>query len=102
MAPIGFALLAGWIAVLALSNAFFAYWVGAELLRSQPNAVVRMLGGVAVLSIAYMIPVLNGLVLFAAVMVGSGIIITTLANGYKRTSYNTAAKANKAKSKTAK
>jgi cytoskeletal protein CcmA (bactofilin family) len=99
MAPIGFALLAGWIAVLALSNALFAYWVGAELLRSQPNAVVRMLGGVAVLSIAYMIPVLNGLVLFAAVMVGSGIIITTLSNGYKRPSYNTAAKA---KSKTAK
>lgn len=90
LAPLGLALLAGWLAVIVLGGAFFAYWIGSELLRSQSNAVIRMLGGVAVLAVVYMIPVLSGLVLFAAVMVGSGMIVTTLSNGYKRPSYTVA------------
>lgn len=92
LAPFGLALLFGWLAILLLSTIFFAYWVGAELLRSQPNAVVRMLGGVAILTVAYTIPILSGFVLFVALVVGSGMIVTTLTNGYKRPSYQIAAK----------
>lgn len=92
LAPLGLTLLFGWLAVLFLSGIFFAYWVGAELLRSQPNILVRMLGGVVIVLIAYSIPVLNVLTLFAAGVVGSGMIIATLTNGYKRPQYQVVAK----------
>lgn len=89
--PFGLALLFVWCAVLVLSSIFFAYWVGAELLRSQPNIIMRMLGGVAIIVVALTIPVLGGFVLFASVVVGSGMIVTTLTNGYKRPNYRIAA-----------
>ncbi len=88
--PLGLALLFGWLGVLFLSNLFFAYWVGSALLRSQANIVVRMFGGVLVLAIALMIPVLNVLVMFVATIIGSGMLVMTLTNGYKRPEYQLA------------
>lgn len=88
LAPIGLALLFGWLVVIFLSGIFFAYWVGSELLRSQQNIVVRMLGGMAVVLVLYLIPVINVFTMFAALVVGSGIIVTTLTKGYRRPAYS--------------
>lgn len=85
--PLGLALLFGWLTILVLSGIFFAYWVGTELLRSQPNAIVRMLGGIVVVLILYLIPFINALAMLAAAIVGSGMIISTLTNGYRRPDY---------------
>lgn len=87
LAPIGVALLFGWFAILLLSGIFFAYWVGSELLRSQKNVLIRMAGGSAVVMVFYLIPFINALMLFAAVVIGSGMIVATLTNGYKRPNY---------------
>lgn len=96
LAPLGLALLFGWLVVIFLSGIFFAYYVGSELLRSQPNTIVRMLGGVAIMLVLYVIPFVNALAMFIALVVGSGMIVTTLTNGYKRPEYNlTATKAAK-------
>ena len=92
LAPVGLALLFAWLAVIILSGIFFAYWVGSELLRSQENTLIRMLGGIAVVLVLYMIPFINILTMFAALVVGSGMIVTTLTNGYKRPSYSLNAK----------
>lgn len=88
LAPLGLALLFGWLAIIFLSGIFFAYMIGAELLRSQSNVIVRMLGGVAILTIAYMIPVVSAIVLFVSLIVGSGMIAMTFTHGYRRPRYN--------------
>ena len=85
--PVGLALLFAWLAVLTVSGVFFAYWVGSALLRTNSNVLVRMLGGTAIVLILYLIPVLNAFTIFVAVVVGSGMVIATLANGYRRPSY---------------
>jgi len=86
-APIGLVLLFGWLAIVFLSGIFFAYWVGSELLSSQNNAIIRMLGGMIVVLILYLIPFINLLAMFVALVVGSGIIVATLTNGYRRPDY---------------
>lgn len=92
LVPLGVVLFLGWFSMLILSNIFFAYWIGAELLRSQSNTLVRMLGGIVVLFVVYMIPFINVLVMFVATIVGSGMIVATFTNGYKRPSYTAGAK----------
>ena len=87
MLPVGLALLFAWLTVVLLSGIFFAHWVGSELLRSQQNTIVRMLGGIAVMLVLYMIPFINVLAMFAALVIGSGMVVTTLSNGYRRPSY---------------
>lgn len=88
LAPLGLALLFGWLAIIFLSGIFFAYMIGAELLRSQSNVIVRMLGGVAIVTIAYMIPIISAIVLFISLIVGSGMIVMTFTHGYRRPRYN--------------
>ncbi len=85
--PVGLALLFAWLTVVLLSGIFFAHWVGSELLRSQQNTIVRMLGGIAVMLVLYMIPFINVLAMFTSLVIGSGMIVTTLSNGYRRPSY---------------
>lgn len=91
LAPFGLALLFAWLAILLLSTPFFAYWIGAELLRSQPNAIVRMLGGIAILTVAFILPYIGGLLLFISLVTGAGMIVATLTNGYRRPQYQIAA-----------
>ena len=85
--PIAFALLFAWLAVVILSGIFFAYWIGSELLRSQQNIIIRMLGGMLIVLIAYLIPIVNILTMLAAVIVGSGMVIMTVTDGYRRPNY---------------
>lgn len=92
LAPIALALLFSWLVILFLSMAFFTYWVGAELLRSQSNIIVRMAGGVVIVFLASAIPVIGGIVMFIGGIVGSGMIVATVTNGYKRPSYQISAK----------
>lgn len=66
--------------------------MGAELLRSQSNIIVRMAGGVVIVFLASAIPVIGGIVMFIGGIVGSGMIVATVTNGYKRPSYQISAK----------
>lgn len=87
LVPVALMLLFGWLVVILLSGIFFAYWVGSELLKSQQNTLVRMLGGIAVVLVLYIIPFVNAFVILAALVVGSGMVLTTLTSGYRRPRY---------------
>lgn len=93
LAPLAIILLLAWLLVAMLSGVFFAYYIGSALLRSVNNIVLRMLGGAIVLLILYMIPFVNVFAIFAAWVVGSGMIVMTLTNGYRRPDYSLAATA---------
>lgn len=86
-APLGIVLLLAWGIVLLLSSVFVAYYIGAVLLRGVDNVLLRMLGGVLVLAILMLLPLLNVLVIFATIVVGSGMVVATLLHNYRRPSY---------------
>ncbi len=90
LAPLAGILLLAWLLVSALSGIFFAYYIGSVLLRGVDNILLRMLGGSVVLLILYMIPIVNIFVLFAAWIVGSGMVVATLVDGYRRPAYSVA------------
>lgn len=92
LAPLGIAFLFGWLAMLCLSGIFFAYWIGSELLRSQNNILVRMLGGTLILLVLYVIPFINALTMLIALIIGSGMIVLTFTHGYKRPNYTVSLK----------
>lgn len=77
-----------YIATLILSGVFLAYHLGALLLRSSQNVLVRMIGGVAVLVALWIIPIVNIFAILATVIVGSGILVRTLTNGYRAPRYS--------------
>lgn len=75
-------------AMLMLSGVFLAYYLGATLLRTNQNVLLRMLGGVAVLAALWIIPIVNIFAVLATVIVGSGIIVRTVTNGYRTPRYS--------------
>lgn len=93
LVPLAVALLLVWGAVLILSGVFAAYYVGSVLLRGKPHVLLRMLGGVLVLGVLAIIPLLNVLVIFAATIVGSGALVATMLHGYRRPVYSVASTA---------
>lgn len=88
--PLMLMLLLAYLLVMLLSAGFFAYFIGSVLLRGVENIVLRMLGGAVVLLILYMIPFVQVLAISAALVVGSGMIVATLTNGYRRPEYSLA------------
>lgn len=87
--PLGVALMLTWLLAGLLSGIFFAYYIGSVLLRGVENVLARMAGGAVVLLIVYLIPFVNILALFVAWVVGSGLVIMTLAHNYQRPNYST-------------
>lgn len=88
--PLAIVALLLYIAVLLLSGVFFAYYLGAVLLRSSQSILVRMIGGVAVLSALWLIPVVNIFAIIATVIVGAGILVRTVTHGYRTPRYSLA------------
>jgi cytoskeletal protein CcmA (bactofilin family) len=88
LVPLGLALLFAWLAVLILSVPFFIYLVGGMILRSQNNVLLQVLVGAVAMFVAGMIPLINGFVVFVAIVFGSGMIIVTVTNGYRRPQYS--------------
>lgn len=99
LAPLAFMLLLAWVLMLMLAGTFFAYWLGASLLRSQPNIVLKMAGGLLVLLVLLLIPFVNILTMFALVVVGSGMLVRTVLNNYGRPRYRVAHQDHEAQAK---
>jgi cytoskeletal protein CcmA (bactofilin family) len=76
-----------YIAIILLSGVFFAYYLGAVLLRMTPNILVRMIGGTVVLGALWMIPIVNIFVMIATVFMGTGIVVRALLYGYRPPKY---------------
>jgi cytoskeletal protein CcmA (bactofilin family) len=85
--PFAIVALLAWLLILAVSGAFAAYYVGRVVMRRQTNAVLIMLVGAVIVTIALMIPILNVLVWFLAVWFGSGVILLHLKDHMARPHY---------------
>lgn len=86
-APLAVVVLLMYGALMLLSGAFFAYYLGAVLLRSTQNIIVRMIGGSVVLGALWLIPVINVVAMIATVVIGVGIIVCTVLYGYRKPRY---------------
>lgn len=86
-APLAIVLLLLYGAALLLSGAFFAYYLGAILLRSTQSILVRMVGGSVVLGALWLIPGVNIVAILATIVIGTGIVVRTVLNGYRKPSY---------------
>ncbi|PID32567.1 hypothetical protein CR956_01790 [Candidatus Saccharibacteria bacterium] len=95
--PIGVALLLACLLLWLLSGPFFAYFVGSVVAKPVKNVILRMLIGLVIVLVLYLIPVVNILVALAASIVGSGMVVQNLTNGYKKPSYKIGAKVSKKK-----
>lgn len=89
-APLAFVAMLLYGAMLLLSGAFFAYYLGALLLRSTQNIIVRMIGGAVVLGALWLIPIVNVVAIIATFLVGTGILVRTVTNGYRTPRYSLA------------
>lgn len=76
-----------WLLILSLSGLFFAYYIGRLVLRSARHTVLTMLAGVAVVTVAYFIPVLGFLVWLASLWFGTGMLLLELFRRTPRPAY---------------
>lgn len=86
--PIAIILIALYIALLSMSGAFFAYFLGSLLFKQSKNILVRMLAGVVFLAALLIIPVINIVAFIATIIMGSGIAVRTLTHNYKAPRYS--------------
>lgn len=90
--PLGLLLLLLWASAMLVSHGFFAYLLGSLALSRQRNVLLRMLVGVVMLFVLYVIPVFNFFAIVIASVVGSGLLVSTLTEGYQTPQYNLAGK----------
>ncbi|NLA43197.1 polymer-forming cytoskeletal protein [Candidatus Saccharibacteria bacterium] len=74
-------LLLLWAAVLMLSGVFFAYYLGSLFLQNVQNILLRMLGGLVLVSALLLIPYIQIVAVFAIIVVGTGILVQAVFNG---------------------
>lgn len=87
-APLAVVILLLYVAMLMLSSVFLAYYLGATLLRSNQNVITRMFGGSVVLLALWIIPIVNVFAVLATIIVGSGILLRSVTNGYRTPRYS--------------
>ena len=75
---LGVILLLAWVLMILLSGVFFAYYLGAIMLPGSQHILIRMLGGVVLLSALWLIPVLQIVAIFATAVMGSGLLLRAL------------------------
>lgn len=80
-AYIALIMLLVWVVILLLSGVFFAYYMGSVLLQSSQNILVRMIGGLVIVSALMLIPFIQIVAIFASILFGSGILVRALFNG---------------------
>jgi cytoskeletal protein CcmA (bactofilin family) len=85
--PLGLLLLFAWIMALVLSGSFFAYLIGRLIWKAQRNSIWIMLVGAVILLLVYNIPYLGGLVMFAALFFGTGMVVRELTQRTPRPVY---------------
>ena len=67
-----------WLVVAFLSGSFTSYFVGRKLLQDSKNAVAIMLGGTAVMTILYFIPVIGFFAVILSSWFGVGMLVQEL------------------------
>lgn len=76
---VGIVLLFGWIIVMILSAAFVSYYTGRLVLMKTPaNPFLVMLTGVIIMSVLFLIPVVNVIAYILTALLGSGMVIRCL------------------------
>jgi hypothetical protein len=70
--PLGLGLLAALLLIYALGYSAAAWILGRSIIREPTSWVVAFLGGWAILRVVALVPILGGLVWFAAVAIGLG------------------------------
>ncbi len=88
--PLAFLVMLLWLVVLLLSTTFAAFYVGRQIYRRQNNPLVIMLAGAIVLYLLINLPLIGGLVGFAAVVLGSGMIFAEALHRTPRPHYQSA------------
>ena len=87
--PLALMMILAWLLLLMLSGTFFAYFIGALILPRVANILVRLFVGLvvtaALLVIPYSIGVFSVLVML---IMGTGIILTTLLHNYQPPRYS--------------
>lgn len=86
--PVAVVLAALYVALLLMSGAFFAYFLGSLLFKQSKNVLVRMLAGVVFLAALLIIPVVNIVAFIATIIMGTGIAVRTLTHNYKAPRYS--------------
>jgi hypothetical protein len=76
--PFGIGLLAALLLIYALGYSAAAWVLGRSILREPTAWVVAFLAGWAILRVAALVPILGGLVWFAAVVVGLGALAVAI------------------------
>jgi hypothetical protein len=76
--PLGLGLLAALLLIYALGYSATAWILGRSIVRGPTAWVVAFLAGWAILRVAALIPILGGLVWFAAVVVGLGALAVAI------------------------
>jgi hypothetical protein len=76
--PLGIGLLAALLLIYALGYGAAAWVLGRSILREPTAWVVAFLAGWAILRVAALVPILGGLVWFAAVVVGLGALAVAI------------------------
>lgn len=83
-APLGFALLFVWLAILAVSMGVTAIYIGRVVARRQKmHPVVASLVGAVILGVLLIIPVLDLFVILAAVSFGLGAVLYAIRGEYE-------------------
>lgn len=87
--PLALMMLLAWLLLLMLSGTFFAYFIGALILPRVANILVRLFVGLVVTAALLVIPYSIGVfsVLIMLIM-GTGIILTTLLHNYQPPRYS--------------
>ncbi len=87
--PLALMMILAWLLLLMLSGTFFAYFIGALILPRVANILVRLFVGLvataALLVIPYSIGVFSVLIML---IMGTGIILTTLLHNYQPPRYS--------------
>lgn len=82
-----------WVLMLLLSGPVFGYYLGRVIMqRRTANPLLIMLVGSVVLILAYFVPIANIFALFAAAVIGSGMIVLAIASKYKKPVYKVESK----------
>jgi hypothetical protein len=79
--PLGLGLLAALLLIYALGYSAAAWILGRSIVRGLTSWVVAFLAGWAILRIVALVPILGGLVWFAAVVVGLGALAVAIWQG---------------------
>lgn len=87
--PLALMMILAWLLLLMLSGTFFAYLIGALILPRVANILVRLFVGLVVTAALLVIPYSIGVfsVLIMLIM-GTGIILTTLLHNYQPPRYS--------------